>query len=269
MPEQEPGEELDKLATELKDGEDSIVAEEQVDEDLAKDEVEEEVDLEDMEPDKLRERLAEREKELGESKKSLKESQSLRDRQYNAQAEEMAHLKGQLDVLVAQGNAPDAASEAEAERRQTAYDEELVKTLNEDPGKALPLMRKMVREAQAENLKELKGQIGEQDGKILDLNSVYKVHKDKIDALMEKHSIDKGKAIGIFQDFNSSTVKQPKATPAPGAGVEGSGNVDLGKKPPQEVEFSPMENDLMRMTGLSDDNKAVKRIKRGLAQATV
>jgi len=268
MPEQEPGEELDNLTSELKAGENSIVAEEQGGENLKSEEAgsqTEKPDYAEMESEKLAEVLAERDKALEEAQKSLKESQSLRDRQYNAQATEMAELKGALNVLQSQATRGSDEPTAEEIAAQEKFDEDLIKTLNADPGQALPMLREMIREAKADNYEKLSQELEKRDSRIDDLNPVYKANKDKIDALMEKHDIaDRNRAIAIFQDFNGGKEKQPGVTPAPGTTKEGSAGLDTKKPEPRAIELDGANLEILKLTGR--DPKAIKRITRAVAK---
>jgi len=256
----ETGEELDNLEASLQEQQDSIHTEEQ---DPTGDQTAQVVDYDDMDEDDLRAMLKQKTEALEKKDQSSKELQSLHDKHYNQQKEEMIKLQTQIEMLQKQQVAPKEQDSTLSSEDQAKFDEEWRSKLQEDPSAAIDFFRGIIGEIKADYEAKLDDVKASSKQEFLTRDSVYTANKEAIDQMVGKYNMDFASAISIYSDMTKDQVKQPGKVPAPGTTSVSNQPASRVAPAPQPIALDPMSANVMKLAGL--DEKSIKKITKKVA----
>lgn len=221
----------------------------------------------DADADKLKEVLKQRDAELSKTRKSYTELRSLADKHYNQQKSEIAELRGQYKALTEHLSRPAPKDRSAMEKEQSEFDEKWAAEIAAEPGKGtIAFFRGMANELKDTVLSSIKQELGGLNGKIREVNPLYKEHRETINELKEQ-GLDDDMALKVVSALSKKlspkqSVAQPGVPVAPGrtGGVVRKQSSPMGLK----LDLEPYEVRVMKNSGLTD--KDIEEIRKDLAK---
>ena len=219
-------------------------------------------DYAELDQETLIEALHKRDDENTKLEKSRREFQSMHDRQYSEQSNQISTLEGMVQTLVTQKKTETTEVDSTtAAKANDALAEKWRAEIEEKPERAVDLVLDTLGNVDAMVAERVAAALQGVESKVSDLDPDYRENKDMVDLLVEKTGIDRKSAINTVKALteSKSIVRQPEKIAAPG--MVGSATRTTAE-PPKKAEIVELDAHITEVAnGLGLDEAAMKRLR--------